>query len=97
MLKQLYSELQDNNRILNELLTKEKQGNNNNNNKIKTLAERTANIKPKSKRIPKVIIKKTNNIDTTDIEKIVMQELTLNKTIQTKSVACKNNDTVIIN
>ena len=97
MLKQLNSELQDKNRILNELLTKEKQGNNNNNNKIKTFAEITANIKSKSKRIPKLITKKTKNKDTTDIEKIVMQELTLDKTIQTKSVACKNSDTVIIN
>ena len=26
-----------------------------------------------------------------------MQQLTLDKTIQTKSVACKNSDTVIIN
>ena len=53
-MKQLNSELQDKYRILNELLTKEKQGNNNNNNKIKTFAEITANIKPKSKRIPKL-------------------------------------------
>ena len=70
------------------MLTKEKQGNNNNNNKIKTFAEIAANIKSKSKRIPKLIIEKTNNKDTTDIEKIVIQQLTLNKTIQTKSVAC---------
>ena len=97
LLKQFNSELQDKNRILNELHTKEKQGNNNNNNKIKTFAEITANVEPKSKRIPKLIIKKNNNKDTIDIEKIVMQQLTLNKTIQTKSVACKNNDTVIIN
>ena len=87
LLKQLNSELQDKNRILNELLTKEKQGNNNNNNKIKTFAEITANIKPKSKRIRILIIKITNNKDTTDIEKIGIQQLTLNKTIQTKSVA----------
>ena len=79
------------------MLAKEKYGNNNNNNKIKNFAEITANIKPKSKRIPKPIINKTNNKDTTDIEKIVIQQLTLNITIQTKSVACKNNDTVIIN
>ena len=51
----------------------------------------------KSKRIPKLIIKRTNNKDTTDIEKIVIQQLTLNKTIQTKSVVCKNSDTAIIN
>ena len=98
LLKQLNSELQDKNRILNELLTKEKQGNNNKNNKIETFAEITANIKPKSRRIPKLIIKKkNNNQDTPDIEKIVMQQLTLDQTIQTKSVACKNNDTMIIN
>ena len=52
LLKQLNSELQDKNRILNELLTKEKQGNNNNNNQIKTFAEITDNIKATSKRIP---------------------------------------------
>ena len=40
---------------------KEKQGNNNNINKIKTFAEITANIKQKSKRIPKLRIKKSNN------------------------------------
>ena len=84
LLKQLNSELQDKNRIFNELLTKEKQGNNNNNNKIKTFAEITANIKPKCKRIPKLIINKTNTKDTTDIEKIVMQQLTLNKKYKQK-------------
>ena len=71
------SKLQDKNRILNELLTKEKQGSNNNNNKIKTFAEITANIKPKSKRILKLIIKETNKKDTIVIEKIVIQQLTL--------------------
>ena len=44
LLKQLNSELQDKNKIFDELLTKEKKGNNN--NKIKTFAEMTANIKP---------------------------------------------------
>ena len=97
LLKQLYSELQDKNIILNELLTKEKQGINKNNNKIKTFAEIIVNIKPKSKRIPKLIIKKTNKKDTTKIEKILIQQLTLNKTLQTRIVACKNKDTVIIN
>ena len=72
LLKQLNSVLKDKNRILNDLLTKEKQGNNNNNNKIKTFAEITANIKPKSKIIPKLIIKITNTQDTSDIEKIVI-------------------------
>ena len=37
LLKQLNNELQDKNKILNELVTKEKQGNNNNN--IRTFAE----------------------------------------------------------
>ena len=82
MLKQLNNELQDKNRILNELLTKEKQGNYNN---IKTFAEITANPKPKIKRVPKLIIKK------------VHQHLIQDKTIQTKSVSCKNKDTVINN
>ena len=45
LLKQLNNELQDKNKILNELLTKEKQVNNNNN--IRTFAEITANPKPK--------------------------------------------------
>ena len=55
LLKHINSGLQDKNRILNELLTKEKQGNNNNN--IKTFAEITANPKPKIKRVPKIIKK----------------------------------------
>ena len=55
LLKQLNNELLDKNRILNELLTKEKQGKSNN---IKTYAEITSNQKPKSKRVPKLIIKK---------------------------------------
>ena len=48
------------------MLTKQKQGNNNNSNKIMTFAEIIANIRPKSKSIPKLIIKRTNNKDTTD-------------------------------
>ena len=83
LLKQLNNELQNKNKILNELLTNEKQGKNNN---IKTYAEITIKPKPKRKRMPKLIIKKTNNKDNTDLEKEVL-----------KSVACKNNDTVIIN
>ena len=55
MLKQLNNELHDKNRMLNELLTKEKQGNNNN---IKTFLEITTNPKVKIKRVPKLILKK---------------------------------------
>ena len=54
LLKELNSELKDKNKILNELLTKEKQGKNNN---IKTYAEIIVKPKPKSKRVPKLIIK----------------------------------------
>ena len=39
----------------------------------------------------------TDNKDNTDLEKTVHQHLTQDKTIQTKSVSCKNKDTVIIN
>ena len=94
LLKQLNNELLDKNRVLNELFTKEKQSRNNN---IKTYAEITSNPKSKSKRVPKLIIKKTDKKDSTDLEKTVLQLLTQDKTIQTKSVAYKNNDTLIIN
>ena len=47
--------------------------------------------------MPKLIIKKTDKKDSTDLEKTVLQHLTQDKTIQTKSVAYKNNDTLIIN
>ena len=94
LLKQLNNELLDKNRILNELLTKEKQSKSNN---IKTYAEITSNPKPTSKRVPKLIIKKTDKKDSTDLEKAVLQHLTQDKAIQTKSVAYKNNDTLIIN
>ena len=80
LLKQLNNELQDKNKILNELLTKEKQSNNNNN--MRTFAEITANPKPKIKRVPKLIIKKTDNKDNTDLEKTVLQHPTQDKTIQ---------------
>ena len=49
LLKQLNNELLDKNRILNELLTKEKQSKSNN---IKTYAEITSNPKRKRKRVP---------------------------------------------
>ena len=45
----------------------------------------------------KLIIKKTDKTDSTDLDKTVLQHLTQDKTIQTKSVAYKNNDTLIIN
>ena len=44
--------------------------------------------------MPKLIIKKTDKKDSTDLEKTVLRHLTQDKTIQTKSVANKNNDTV---
>ena len=44
----------------------------------------------------KLIIKKTDKNDSTDLEKTVLQNLTQDKTIQTKNVAYKNNDTLII-
>ena len=94
MLKQLNNELQDKNQILNQLLTKEKQGNNSN---IMAFAEIAANPKPKIKRVPKLIIKKIDNKDNTGLENIVLQHQTQDKTIQTKSISCKNKDTVIIN
>ena len=47
--------------------------------------------------MPKLIIKKTEKKDSTDLEKTVLQHLTQDKTIQTKSVSYKNNDTLIIN
>ena len=94
LLKQPTNELLDKNRILNELLTKEKQSQN---NKIKTYAEIKYNPKPKSKRVPKLIIKKTDKKDGTELEKTVLQHSTQDKTIQTRSVAYKNNDTLIIN
>ena len=79
---------------MNKLLTKEKQDKNNN---IKTIAEIRVKPKPESKRVIKLIIKRTDNTDNTDLEKEVLQQLKQDKIIQTKSVACKNKDTVIIN
>ena len=63
---------------MNELLTKEKQSKS---NIIKTYAEITSNPKPKSKRVLKLIIKKTDKKDSTDLEKTVLQHLTQDKTI----------------
>ena len=66
-------------------------------NNIKTFTEITANPKSKIRRVPKLIIKKTDNKNNTDLKKTVHQHLIQDKTIQTKSVPCKNKDTVIIN
>ena len=44
--------------------------------------------------MPKLIIKKIDNTDNTYIEKEVLQHFKQDKTIQTKSVACKNKDIV---
>ena len=93
LLKQLNNKLQDNKKILNRLLTQEKQDKNNN---IKTYAEIIVKPKPKSKRVPKLIIKMTDNKDNTNLEKEVLH-LKQDKTIWIKSVACKNKYTVIIN
>ena len=93
LLKELNSELKDKNKILNELLTKEKQGKNNN---TKTYAEITVKPKTKNKRVPKLIIKKNRQQYNTDLQKAVLQHLQQDKSIQTKSVAYKNKDTVII-
>ena len=57
----------------------------------------TSNPKPKSKKVTKSIIKKTDKKDSTDLEKTVLQYLMHDETIQIKSVAYKNNDTLIIN
>ena len=61
-----------------------------------TYAEITSNPKPKSKRVPK-LIKKTDKKDSIDLKKTVLKHLKQDKTIQTKSVAYKNNDTLITN
>ena len=45
----------------------------------------------------KLVIKKTDNKDNTDLENEVLQHLKQDKTIQTKSGACKNKNTVVIN
>ena len=47
--------------------------------------------------MPKLIIKKTGNKDSTDLEKTVLQHLTQDKILQTTSVVYKNKDTLIIN
>jgi hypothetical protein len=69
LLKQLYKEVQEKNQIISELRVEEKQKNINNNNliKTKTYSEALINIKPKSKKIPKLIIKKTNINDTNNL------------------------------
>lgn len=76
--------MQEKNQILNELLTKEKSSKKNESINFKTCAETTrqTNVKPKEKKVPKLIVKKTNNND---------------NTIPTKKVIAKINDTIVIN
>jgi hypothetical protein len=100
LLKQLYQETQEKNEFLKELLVKEKQTTNNNNiniNNTKSFAEIVSNTKPKAKRVPKLIIKRTNSNDSTNLERKVIQHLTNNKTVQTRNIISRNKDMTIIN
>ena len=100
MLKQLVQVLQDKNELLNKLLTQEKEKNNKNENQawVTYANVRTQNnIKPKNKKVPKLIIKKTNSEDKTNIVKTVCNYLTNDKTVQAKNVNTKIKDTVIMN
>ena len=47
--------------------------------------------------MPKLRIKKIGNKNNTKLEKKVLQHLKQDNTIQTKSAACQNKDTVLIN
>lgn len=91
--------MQEKNKLLNELLTKQKQTINNNNTQhnTKTFAEVLTNTKTINKRIPKLIVKKTNSADETNLENTVIKYITTNKSIQTKNVIKRNKDTIIIN
>ena len=100
LLKQLVQTLQDKNELLNKLLSQEKEKNNKNGNQAWVTYANVltqSNIKPKTRKVPKLIIKKTNSKDETNIVKTMCNYLTNDKTVQAKNVNTKIKDTVIIN
>lgn len=101
ILKELNIEMKEKNQLLNELLAKQKQEALRNIQTPKTFAEILTNTKSNNKtinkKVPKLIIKKTDSSDKTNLEKTVIHHLTKDKSIQTKNIINKNKDTIIIN
>lgn len=94
ILKQLNNELTDKNNLLTQKLNT-----NGNNSQLSnsTFAQIISNAKPKSKRVPKIVIKKTKKEANMEIvERAVTRCLIQDKTIQAKKIYKKNNDELII-
>ena len=93
ILKQLNQELTDKNDLLKENLNT--RGKNQATNS--TYAEIVSNAKPKTKRVPKIVIRKTNKEETMkNMELSVTRCLIKEKTIQAKNIYKMNNEELII-
>lgn len=94
LLKELNSEIKNKNVLLEEMLASERKMPKIN----KTYAEiTTKQILPCPQVIPKIVVKRINKEDTTDMAEKVLYHLNKDKTIQTRKVNVKNKDEIIIN
>ena len=105
LLRDLNNELKDKNRILAELLAKEKEnfviGRNTYENKNKaTFTEVLAKEKPLEKKITKLIVRRRENIskgiDVPEIKSYIAHYINKSSTVQAKSVKIKSKDEAII-
>lgn len=94
LLRLLNKELLDKNTLLKEHLVLVKQIKNE--PKIKAYSQILIDEIPAKKRIPKIIIKKKNRADVSDLRSKVTHYLNKEKTIQTKKVIFKSDSEVII-
>ena len=93
LLKQLVTELKDKNKLLNDIVNK---------NKLEevstkpTFSQVLSAVNTKPKKIPKIIIKKKNQDDKNNLKKFVTYYLTKTKTVQTKKIFFKNANEIQI-
>lgn len=96
LLKKLNSEMNDKNLLLKELLSKEKESNK---NSVRSYAQTLSsnNNNTQTKIVPKIVIKKKNEGDDTDIKATVLRHIAEDKTILTKSIDInKSKDEIVI-
>lgn len=98
LLKELNTTLKDKNKLLEELLQKEKATPKISQHTYANVTAHTLNKNfTQTKNIPKIIVKRKNKDDKSPMKDKVLHYLIKDKTIQTKSINIKNNDEIIIN
>lgn len=94
LLRRLNTELSDKNILLTELLAIEREM-----PKIskRSYAQVTSNMNFETKKVPRIIIKRRDEKETSNMEENIIRQIAKDKGIQTKKIIKGKNDTVIIN